>query len=101
MSEMSDTSDVSDAALRLDGNAAAGALAEIFPVEMTTAQSTCATCGRAGPLGALLLYGGEMGTVLRCPDCDRAQLRLVRARGQYWLDLRGMTYLRMAPAVLA
>lgn len=94
---MSDTSDISDEALRLDGNAAAGMLAEIFPFEMTTAQSTCAGCGRIGPLGALWRYGGEMGIVLRCPGCHQVQLRVVRAHGQYWIDLRGMTTLLIAP----
>lgn len=95
---MSDTSDMSDEALRLDGNAAAGLLAEIFTFEMTSAEGTCAHCKRSGPLGTLLLYGGEMGTVLRCPTCDGVQLRIMRNHGRYWLDMRGMTVLTIAPA---
>ena len=55
---------MSDESLRLDGNAAAGLLAEIIPFEMTSAQSECAGCGQVRPLGALMLYGGEMGAVL-------------------------------------
>ena len=98
---MSDTSDMSDEALRLDGNAAAGFLAEIFTFEMTSAVGTCAQCKRTGPLGTLLLYGGEMGTVLRCPTCDGVQLRIMRNHGWYSLDMRGMTVLRIAPASLA
>lgn len=101
---MSDMSDVSQSGepFRLDGNAAAGLLAEIFPFEMTSAESTCAGCGRTGPLGTLLRYGGEMGTVLRCPGCSRVQLRIVRSYGrdgQYWIDMRGMTTLRITPAI--
>ena len=34
-----------DADMRLDGNAAAGDLAEVFHAEMTTAIGVCATCG--------------------------------------------------------
>ena len=88
-------SNTSDESLRLDGNAAAGLLAEIFPFEMTNAQSSCAGCGQTRPLGALLLYGGEMGAVLRCPSCDSVQRRIVRARERYMLDMRGMTLLQI------
>jgi hypothetical protein len=86
---------------RLDGNAAAGLFAEIFVMEMTSAQSTCAGCGRTGALGSLLLYGGEMGAVLRCPGCDGVQMRIMRDHGQYWMDMRGMARLQMAPVTPA
>lgn len=95
---------MNDEPLRLDGNAAAGFLTEIFALEMTSAQSTCAGCGQTGPLGSLLLYGGEMGTILRCPSCDRVMLRIVRDHrqgGQYWMDMQGMSMLRIAPTVPA
>lgn len=108
MSDMSDGSPGTDKGLgtidetlRLDGNAAAGMLAEIFVVEMTSAQSTCAYCGCTGPLGNLLLYGGQMGAVLRCSACDCVQLRIVRDHGQYWMDMRGMTLLRITPSIPA
>lgn len=94
----------SDEALRLDGNAAAGMLSEIFTYDMTNAQCTCAMCGRTAPLGSLMLYGGQTGAVLRCPTCDAVQMRVVYnpARGgQYWLDMRGMSNLRIAPAIPA
>jgi uncharacterized protein DUF6510 len=100
MSDMSDMSDAGEELRRLDGNAAAGILEEIFTFEMTTAQSTCAGCGRVEPLGMLHLYGGEIGIVLRCPGCERVQLRVARhggRDGQYWIDMRGMTTLRIAP----
>ncbi|HEY7023211.1 MAG TPA: DUF6510 family protein [Ktedonobacterales bacterium] len=92
---MSEIGDMSDESLRLDGNAAAGLLAEIFPFEMTSAQSECAGCGQTKPLGALMLYGGEMGMVLRCPSCDGVQMRIVRARGRYMIDMRGMSLLQI------
>jgi hypothetical protein len=87
-----------DEPLRLDGNAAAGQLAEIFAVEMTRAQCTCAQCGYSGPFGGLLLYGGQVGMVLRCPTCDHVQMRVVRVPergGEYWLDMRGIAHLRI------
>lgn len=103
MSQSGTTGERSDEALRLDGNAAAGLLAEVFAVEMTSAQSTCAGCGQTGPVGMLLLYGGEMGAVLRCPACERVQVRVVRERGRagrYWVDMRGMTTLRITSSGL-
>lgn len=99
--ELTDTSAVGDESLRLDGNAAAGILEEIFTFEVTSALCTCAGCGRTAPLGALLLYGGEMGIVLRCPSCGRAELRVARhggQGGQYCIDMQGMKTLRAIPA---
>jgi hypothetical protein len=64
---LEDARETSDEALRLDGNAAAGMLSAIFTHEMTSAQSTCAHCGRTMPMGSLMLYGGQIGMVLRCP----------------------------------
>jgi hypothetical protein len=84
-----------DADLRLDGNAAAGLLAEVFRWEMTTAHATCAGCGAVGPVGALAVYGHGMGAILRCLACDTAVVRVARTRGRLWLDLRGARALRI------
>lgn len=103
MSDMGDIHDTTDqptgSDLRLDGNAAAGLLADIFACEMTSAESTCTQCGRTRPLGSLLRYGGEMGTILRCPTCSQAQVRIAVVRGQYWIDMRGMSMLRIVTAI--
>jgi uncharacterized protein DUF6510 len=34
--------------------------------------------------------------VARCVGCDSVVMRLVRAPGRAWLDLRGMSYLEFA-----
>ena len=101
---MSEMSNAGGESRRLDGNAAAGVLEEIFTFEVTTALSTCVGCGRTGPLGMLHLYGGEMGIILRCPGCERVQLRVARhgsQDGQYWIDMRGMATMQIAPTVPA
>ena len=90
---------MSDESVRLDGNAVAGMMAEIFTFDLTEAQSTCGGCGRTEPLGALLVYGGEMGAVLRCPTCERAEMRIAHIRERYWIDMRGVTALRIAPSL--
>jgi hypothetical protein len=83
---------------RLDGNAAAGLLAEIFAFEVTSARAQCADCGSTAPIGALLVYGGPMGAILRCPGCDAALIRATLLRGEYRLDLRGMQTLHFPEA---
>jgi hypothetical protein len=76
-------------ALRLDGNAAAGILSEVFAPDLTTARATCANCGATHAMGALLVYSHGMGTVMRCPSCDAVVLRIARPRAHLWLDLSG------------
>ena len=81
---------------KLDGNAAGGILHEIFPFEMTVVQVTCAGCGATDALGALAVYMHGMGTVVRCPGCDTALIRVVHAKGGYWLDMRGVRVLQIS-----
>jgi hypothetical protein len=79
----------------LDGNAAAGALAEVFTAEMTRAVTTCGTCGDARPVGELRAYLQAPGLVLRCTSCGAVQIRLVRGGDQVWLDLRGLRVIQL------
>ena len=86
---------MNDNDLRLDGNAAGGLLNEIFPFEMTAAEATCGGCGTMRPIGELMLYGHGLGAVLRCTHCDTALIRITHIRESYWLDLSGMSCLRI------
>jgi uncharacterized protein DUF6510 len=90
-------------AARLDGNAAAGILSEIFVADLTVAHATCANCGRSGPLGTLMVYAHGMGTIMRCPNCDAAVLRVARTRAHLQLDLTGasLVVVPSAPAPFA
>lgn len=74
---------------RLDGNAAAGLLSEIFPFEMTTVRMLCAGCGAMEPAGAHLVYTDAPGTVMRCLHCSNVLVKVVRGGGRLWLDMRG------------
>jgi uncharacterized protein DUF6510 len=74
---------------RLDGNAAAGILSEVFVPDLTTARATCGNCGTIRALGALLVYAHGMGTVMRCPSCDAVLLRVARMPTRLCLDLTG------------
>jgi hypothetical protein len=79
----------------LDGNVLAGALAELFTVELTAAVGRCVHCGRTDAVAALRVYVDAPGLVARCPGCDGVVLRLVRTPGHAWLDLRGASVLRI------
>jgi hypothetical protein len=80
---------------KLDGNAAGGILQEIFPFEMTSVQATCTGCSMTGAVATLAVYMHSMGTVVRCPACDTVLIRVVHAKGRYWLDMRGVHVLQI------
>ena len=61
-----------DTDLRLDGNAAAGWLQEVFPFEMTLVRTTCSTCAAVEPLGDSHAYANAPGVVVRCRHCHRS-----------------------------
>jgi ribosomal protein S27E len=79
----------------LDGNAAAGILQAIFPFDMTLVQATCTGCGATNAIGALAVYMHGMGTVIRCPSCGTALIRMAQVKGRYWLDMRGVRVLQI------
>ena len=82
----------------LDGNAAAGALREVFAVDLTAAIGHCAGCGHTGVFAESRLYVDAPGMVARCPGCEDVLLRVVTTPTDTFLDLRGLTYLRIPNA---
>ena len=80
----------------MDGNAAGGALRELFSIDTTAAEATCGGCGNVGPVGGLFEYGKEMGVVLRCTACGIPVLRLVRTRSTLYVDFSGLRLLRVS-----
>jgi Zn finger protein HypA/HybF involved in hydrogenase expression len=81
--------------LKLDGNAIAGLLREIFTMEMTTAQGTCGRCGTVNPVGRVDVYLNAPGAVVRCPACQQVLMRIVRGRDRIWVDLSGTRCLEL------
>ena len=79
----------------LDGNAAAGILQAIFPFEMTLVQVTCTGCGTTNAIGATAVYMHGMGTIVRCPVCDTALIRVAQTKGRNFLDMRGVRVLQI------
>jgi len=90
------TMDVSET--KLDGNAIGGLLREIFTMETTTAETTCAGCGAVNVVGRVDVYLQAPGVVVRCPECEQVLMRIVRGRDRYWVDLRGTRCLEFIDA---
>ena len=86
---MSAGNEEDDVVAVLDGNAAGGILSEVFAFDITTALVTCDGCGSTGPGASARLYGGSMGTILRCVHCGTAVMRLTHTPRGYCFDLLG------------
>ena len=78
-----------DEELVLDGNAAAGALAEIYGDDMTTVLAECASCGQVDPIGGLLAFVHAPGIVLRCTACATVMIRIVQTPKRTFVDVKG------------
>jgi recombinational DNA repair protein (RecF pathway) len=79
----------------LDGNVAAGILANIFYPEMTVAATSCAHCGATRQLGELDAYVHSPGVILRCTSCEAVLLRVMQNHNRVWLDMRGISLLQL------
>ena len=82
--------------MKLDGNAIGGLLREIFGMEMTLAEGTCANCGSVHAVGEVVVYLNAPGAVVRCPSCDHVQMKIVHGRGKYWIDMSGVRCLEFS-----
>jgi Family of unknown function (DUF6510) len=78
-----------------DGNTLAGPLSEVFAVEVTTAVGRCRGCGTSSQLATFRVYGPDPGFVGRCPGCESVLFRMVRTPDAVWLDMSGMSALRI------
>jgi hypothetical protein len=84
--------------MAVDGNAIGGLLLEIFGAEMTSAQTTCATCGAVRPVADTMVYLGGPGTVVRCRTCASALMVISHVRGVNCVDLTGLEALHVRDA---
>ena len=81
--------------LRLDGNAVAGMLAEVFTFDATTARVRCAGCGHDDPLGATMVYAHAPGVVVRCRGCSGVLMRFAEIRDNVMVDMRGAEWVEL------
>lgn len=79
--------------LTVDGNGAAGLLADLFGADMTAAPGQCAHCHTVSLVGTMRVYMRGPGVVLRCPACAEVVVRIVRTPRATYVDARGAAYL--------
>lgn len=96
---MTDPNEAADR--RLDANAAAGPLTELFTVDLTVAVATCAGCANSAPLAAHFLYADAPALVVRCPNCAAVVLRYASNGHRLRLDMAGIRLLTVALAANA
>jgi hypothetical protein len=84
-----------DRQLMLDANAVAGTLEQIFGRDVTASMAACFQCGNTAPIGTLHAFTRGPGVVLRCSVCDAVVLRFATTPQGIYLDLRGLSFLRM------
>ena len=80
--------------LNKDGISSANSLAEIFALDIATAQIECRECYTMRPVDSLHPYAASMGIVLRCPNCDSVLIRAVRTPHGCWLEMATACHLR-------
>jgi hypothetical protein len=90
-----------DTQLRLDGNAAAGMLGEVFVHDLSSARGACASCGVVAEMGSRHLYMFPLspGAVLRCNICHAVLMVFVHAGGRYRLGLQGLKWFEIRDSV--
>ena len=82
--------------MRLDGNAMAGVLGEVFVREMTDARISCGGCGKVEPVGAEHAYTQAPGIVMRCRHCDGVLLVVAQTERSYRFGLGSVNWLEFA-----
>jgi hypothetical protein len=87
-----------DTQVRLDGNAAAGMLREVFADDLSGASGQCAACGITAQIGGQHLYMHPLspGAVLRCQSCENILMVFVHAGGRYRFGLQGLKWIQIA-----
>src|SRR4051794_34033170 len=86
-----------DAALDLvvDANALGGTLAGVFGGDVTGSPGRCAHCHTVSIVGTMRAYARGPGIVLRCPACTEVVVRVVETPAATYVDLTGISMLRL------
>ena len=62
----------------VDGNAAAGLLADVFGDDMTALMGVCGGCSASAPLAETTVELDETAAIVRCRSCTHTLLTVLR-----------------------
>jgi ribosomal protein S27E len=79
----------------VDGNAVAGAFADLLSFDVTVAVARCSGCGQQAELARAVVYRSDAGTVVRCSGCDAVLATVVVGEGRLWFGLSGISALEV------
>jgi hypothetical protein len=84
--------------LKLDGNAMAGLLHEVFVDDVTAARGACASCGSIADIGAqqAFMYPTSPGAVLRCAACESVLMVIVHTRTTVRVGFEGLAWIELS-----
>ena len=66
------------AGMRVDGNALAGVLSEVFEGDVTALIGVCGGCGAAAPLAQTVVELGDVAAIVRCRSCTHTLFTVLR-----------------------
>jgi len=75
---------------RVDGNALAGPLSEIFRSDMTLASGECRSCGHLMLLADTVVEMDDAGFIVMCSNCKHVLFTVVKSEKRTWIDLQGL-----------
>jgi hypothetical protein len=86
------------AQLKLDGNAMAGLLQEVFVDDVTGARGACASCGTIADIGeqSAFMYPTSPGAVLRCGACESVLMVIVHTRAAVRIGFQGLAWIEVS-----
>lgn len=65
-------------AMRVDGNALAGLLGQVFTRDVTTMRASCRLCGTIGPLAEAAVEVDEVAAIVLCRGCTHTLFTVLR-----------------------
>jgi hypothetical protein len=80
---------------RLDGNAAAGTLSEIFSIDVTAAIGECGHCSTRAALAEAITELDDDGVIVLCRSCGHTMLTYVHGAAGRTLLLPGLRSLTL------
>ena len=83
--------------LKLDGNAMAGLMQELFVGDISAARGACAACGSVADIGEqdAFMYPLSPGAVLRCGGCESVLMVIVRTQTSVRVGFQNLAWIEM------
>jgi Family of unknown function (DUF6510) len=79
----------------VDGNALSAALSLAFGADIAAGDGICSHCGYHHPFAEAHVYLRNPGMVMRCPNCQGAELTLVEIEHHLHITIHGLATINL------